>query len=194
MRSPPSRIVGGGLAFDFFGGLTNHIGWAMRYLITAAPLGVLLAGYMLSGLSMPLRRTTAGDPRAGRYADAAIARRRGGALVERIWITSVSMVLAFVVGFPGIILTATAMWSNPTLASGQSIDFVKELYSNYQAPPGQFAIVNAIHGYLEKLNLPSGSVVMDTFDAAVRRHSSWTLSDPTIFMVTAARAVQEDGC
>ncbi len=186
----PLAIVGGGLAFDFFGILTNHIGWAMRYLITAAPLGVLLAGSMLSGLSMPLRRTTAGDPRAGRYADAAIARRRGGALVKRIWITSVSMVLAFALGFPGIILTATAMWSNPTLASGQSIDFVKELYSNYQAPPGQFAIVNAIDGYLEKLNLPSGSVVMDTFDACA---PSLVLdaSDPTIFMVTAARAFKK---
>jgi hypothetical protein len=183
-------ILGGGLAFDMIGFLTNHIGWAMRYFITAVPLGLLLAGCALSGLSVPLRKPAGGASLARRPADAAIVSGRGkAARITLGWGAVASVTLALALGIPGIILTGQAMLFNPTMEYGTRMGFVLNLAA-YREQPNEFSGVQIVDQYLEGLNLPNGSIIMDTFDAC-GPDIVLDASDPKIFMITADRAFKK---
>jgi len=180
----PIAILGGALVFDCFSYLTNNLIWSFRFFITAAPLGVLLAGCCLARLQ-PARRATVGSDG---HKTALFLRP-----FLRLPAFAAPVVLALALGLPSPLLTGLAM-TNPNVGSLEN-QYLGYIFSRHPSSASlqveqHFATVQSIDRYFSQRNFPDGSIIMDTFSVCAP-DLVMSAPNPRIFMVTPERAFQK---
>jgi hypothetical protein len=163
----PLAILGGVLAFAVAAYLKGQTAGWFRYYITAAPLTVLMAGFAVapSTAASAKAKTTDGKRRLRQWG------RGAGALAA----------VAFLVG-PSIIGESVAM-ADPTIAQEEYLHLdhafrPAENHARLQSGKPDFHEMSLremrryptslhISRYLDKLHLPDGSIVTDTFSPCV---------------------------
>jgi hypothetical protein len=162
------------VAFLIFAYLTNTLFPWFRHLILAVPMGFLLLGLTIGGLAQGSEARAA----AGRAKRAAVAALRG--------VTISSLALAAFLCVP----TAGVAMLDPTIAITESRDLAGVLGPSAAAddrPAGDlrtFATEREIADYLDRLGLPSGSVLLDVFGGFAIVGQS---ANPNQFVITPDR-------
>jgi hypothetical protein len=183
----PVAILGGGLAFillSYFHGLLFP--W-LRYYILVIPLGVLLAGYVLSPSSRPaLERGHSGADRAPSR-DSARSKRRTKV------IGVIGATASFVALAPSLPTSAAAML-DPTIGAGETIQNLGFIFHAHLTPQdrhaqGHSAFVESIGRYISKMHLPDGSIVVDNEVGCVPEIIT-NIADPKVFVIPNDRDFQ----
>jgi hypothetical protein len=188
----PIAVVGGGLAFDLAGYVTNSIIWSFRYFIATVPLEVLLVGVLLAATreQMATRSQSAGDP-APTPVDPASAIDR-----ERRWtpwmISAAGILIAVVALGPSVPATAAGMFNrNVGVEELQELGYVfhHPLTAADRVDKQHFATVQSISRYLAGLRLPEGDILVDNSSECVPEVIT-TVPDPKIFVIPNDRDFQ----
>jgi hypothetical protein len=175
----PIAVLGGGLAFDLGGYLTNSIIWSFRYVIATIPLEVLLVGVILAAA----RERAPGPPET---VSPSARRWRPGML------SAVGVIVAVVALVPSVPATAAGMF-NPQVGVEelQELGYVfhQPLTAQDRVNKQHFAAIQVISNYLADLHLPDGDVLIDNSSGCVPEVIT-TVPDPRIFVIPNDRDFQ----
>lgn len=178
--------LGTTLAFMVVAYLESALAPWLRYFILAIPLGILLLGLAIGSLvSGSGHRAAAHDNSAGRLA--ATARRTGAFVGALARATIVLLILSFAVAALPI---AAAAMRDPVIAIEEAQDIGAVLGPDRASDDRRgaallsFATEHQVAAYLDALDLPRGSVLLDAF----RGFSIVAQSgDPEQFVITPDR-------
>ncbi len=185
----PIAIVGGGLAFDLGGYLTNSIIWSFRYVIATVPLEVLLVGAILAS-------TRQREDSGSRRPDAVVGRPATVYRSPSRWrpgmLSAIGVIIAIVALAPSVPATAAGMF-NPRVG----IEELQELGYVFHRPlsavdridKAHFAAIQTISNYLAGLHLPEGDILVDNSGRCIPEVIT-TVPDPKIFVIPNDRDFQ----
>jgi hypothetical protein len=178
--------LGTTLAFMVLAYLEGALAPWFRYFILAIPLGILLVGLAIGSLvSGSGDRAAAHDRSGGRLAAGV---RRGGGLVAAL--TRATIVLLILSGAVAALPIAAAAMRDPVIAIEESQDLAAVLGPDRASDDRQgaallsFATERKVAAYLDGLDLPRGSVLLDAFrgfSIVAQSH------DPQQFVITPDR-------
>jgi hypothetical protein len=175
----PIAILGGSLAFDALGVVTNSLEPWYRYFLTSVPLDVLLIGCIVAttqGTIHPKKIETAPSV-GGRVPWKSVT----GALIVVLLIA------------PSLPASAMGIFSkNIQSAESQELGALVLAHPTLQDLEFKrhFAHIQSIDTYLARMHLPNGSVVVDTFGSCSPQIVT-TVSNPKIFVITNDRDFKE---
>jgi hypothetical protein len=176
----PITVVGGGLAFDLVGYLTNSTFLWFRFFIATIPLEVMLVGVLLAA---PALRGSGVSPHALSHA---VGRWRP-------WVVSAAGVAIAVVALAPSIPTTAAGMFNPTIGSEevQELGYVfhRPLTAQDRIDKQHFAAIQTISAYLVRLHLPEGDLLVDNSSGCVPEIIT-TVPDPKVFVIPNDRDFQ----
>ena len=188
----PIAVVGGGLAFDMAGYVTNSIIWSFRYYIATVPLEVLLVGVLLAATR---EQVAALSPGSGTPVSAPVD-RNSAVYVKRRWapwmISAAGIIVALVALGPSVPATAAGMF-NPNVG----VEELQELGYVFHHPltavdridKQHFATVQSISRYLAGLRTPEGDILVDNSSPCVPEVIT-TVPDPKVFVIPNDRDFQ----
>jgi hypothetical protein len=176
----PITVVGGGLAFDLVGYLTNSTFLWFRFFIATIPLEVMLVGVLLAA---PAIRRSGVSPDA-------LSHARGR---WRPWVVSAAGVAIAVVALAPSIPTTAAGMFNPAIGSEevQELGYVfhRPLTAQDRIDKQHFAAIQTISAYLVRLHLPEGDLLVDNSSGCVPEIIT-TVPDPKVFVIPNDRDFQ----
>ncbi len=173
----PLAVLGGGLAFDLAGYASRTLLPWYRYYILAVPLCALLVGVLLAEVEPIMAR------RAGR--------RWKGRGAIRAPLSSALLGAALLV--PALPSTYAAMLST-TLGQGETSEYLAPLLHPRhaaldRAARSNFSHVTSLAGYLDRMHLPNGDVVVDNTGTCVP-NIILAVTNPEIFVIPNDRDYQ----
>ena len=172
----PLAVLGGSLAFDALGVLTNTIEPFYRYYLTAVPLDVFLVGCVIAAAPRPSPSPHRGSP---------------GDDARRVSLkTVVATTFVIVVGVASIPASALGIFAKKDIQSTESQELGALVLAHPDLEQRQFADhyghIESIDAYLDSMHLPEGSIVVDTFGECTPQIVT-TVTDPRIFVITNDR-------
>jgi hypothetical protein len=174
----PLAVLGGGLSFTLFTYLDSQEFPWYRFYILSVPLDVICAGMLF----IPLRHLLArGQPLAG-VAGSGSDGHYGRRSLPRGVLSFVYVLIALALIAPSLVTTATGMF-NPKvgLEEGFQIGFIA--HEKGAETAAQRATTIPMLSYIERLNVPTGSVVTDEDLAGCATTMIVRSTNPTIFVI-----------
>lgn len=172
----PLAVLGGSLAFDALGVITNSIEPFYRYYLSAVPLDVLLVGCVVAAAP--------GSSSLARNSHPGVGTR--SVPLKAI----VATVFVIVVGAASIPASALGIFAKKNVQSTESQELGALFLSHPSLSQRQFANhyahIESVDAYLENMHLAPGSIVVDTFGECTPQIVT-TVTDPKIFVITNDR-------
>jgi hypothetical protein len=178
----PIAVIGGALGFSLVSFLANKTGADYRYYIAAVPLEVLLVGGLIAGVSRgSAQRVSAPSPiTPGRSLGTGLA----------------TAVIALVLIGPSLPTAAAGFFNARIVNGGDAGDnqvgyiFHRHLDAIDRANKPTYQGVLDIGSYIDRMHLPEGDVVVDTFTSCIP-FVYLTVANSKVFVVTSDRDFQQ---
>ena len=179
----PLAVLGGSLAFNALGVLSGTLEPWYRYFIAGVPLDVLLIGCIVAcGRAGPAGATTS-------FQMPPVRSRPVRAFAEG----TVAVLIVVIGAVPSVPSSGLGIFAHG-VRSSESVDLGALLLAHPNQTAVQFSHhyrhIGAIDTYLARMNLPSGSVVADTFGQCTPQIVS-SVPDERIFVITNDRDFQK---
>jgi hypothetical protein len=172
----PIAVIGGSLAIDVLGVITNSIEPFYRYFLTAIPLAVLLVGYTVA--PVPESKTERSNHGQGRPS------------LRVPWTNIAAALFVIFMLAPSIPTSVMGIFAKKNIQSAESQELGALLLNHPSIQQRQFdrhySHIETIDAYLGKMHLPEGSIVADTFGECTPQIIT-TVPDPRVFVITNDR-------
>jgi 4-amino-4-deoxy-L-arabinose transferase-like glycosyltransferase len=175
----PIAILGGSLAFDALGVITNSLEPWYRYFLTSVPLEVLLVGCIVATTRDTTHPNKIGSP---------------GSVGRRVpWKTLAGALFVILMIAPSLPTSVIGIFAK-NIQSSESQELGALLLAHPSLQDKQFkrhfSHIESIDAYLAAMHLPNGSIVVDTFGSCTPQIVT-TVADPKIFVITNDRDFKE---
>jgi len=170
----PLAVLGGSLAFDGLGVLTNYLIPWYRFFLIAIPLDIFLVGCLVAGAPL---------------ASHSLRRRQAGSPHRTLWSTAGAALLVVLVVGPSIPASAVGIFSTSIHGNeAQELGALILKHPNLQARQYKqhYPHILSIDSYIDRMHLSAGSIVVDTFGNCTPQIVT-TATDPKVFVITSDR-------
>jgi hypothetical protein len=172
----PLTVLGGSLAFDALGVLSNSLQPWYRYFLATVPLDILLVGCAIAGPPYvanqirPLRQKNSRD-------------------IRLRWKTIGASLFVLMVVAPSIPASGMGIFAS-SIQSSESVELGGLVLAHPNEKDQQFARhyahIQAIDAYIGGMHLADGSIVVDTFGSCTPQIVT-TVPNPKVFVITNDR-------